>query len=131
LLGKGNWGKTNCASQEEKGDGVHLNQWGKAKPVVQGDGEMEGEGEIDGRGEGDWGNVCLFFKAKEILMVNLTPKQTYMTPRQTTFLCNTLSSPLTVRTIPEIFKKVSFYERQTMEIHCCRRKRRRECEMMV
>jgi hypothetical protein len=83
-------------------------------------------------GDKGTGKLCFLSKAKETLMVNLAPKQTNMTPRQTTLLCSALPSPLTVHTIPEIFKETSFYERPTMEKHCCcRRKRRRECEMMV
>ena len=65
-------------------------------------------------------------------MVNLATKQTNLTPRQTALLYSAFSSPLTVHTIPEIFKEVSFYERPTMEKHCCcKRISRRECEMMV
>jgi len=83
---------------------------GEAKPlVVQGDErERKGEGEIDGGGEWDWGKVCFLSKAKETLMVNLSPKQTNMTPRQTTLFCSALPSLLTVHTIPEIFKEASF-----------------------
>jgi len=83
-------------------------------------GEREGEGEIDGGGEEDRGKICFVSKAKETLNVNLAPKQTAL-------LCSVLPSPLTVHTIPGIFKEVSFYEGPTMEKHCCcKRKRRRE-----
>jgi len=69
--------------------------------------------------------VRFLSKAIETLMVNLAPKQTAL-------LCSVLPSPFTVHTILEIFKEVSFSERPRMEKHCCcRRKRRRECEMMV
>jgi len=57
---------------------------GKAKPVVQGDGEerrREGEGEIYGGEEGDWSKVCFLPREKETLMVNLTPKHINMTLR--------------------------------------------------
>jgi hypothetical protein len=47
---------------------------GKAKPMVQSDrAEREGDGEIDGGGDGDRGKICFLSKAKETLMVNMTP----------------------------------------------------------
>jgi hypothetical protein len=60
-------------------------------------------------------------KAKKTFNVNLAPKQTAL-------LCSALPSPLTVHTIPEIFKEASFYERPIEKHCCCRMKRGRESE---
>ena len=68
----------------------------------------EGEGEIDCGGEGDYGKVCFLSNLKKTFNVNLAPKQT-------TLLCSALPSPLTIYTIPEIFKETSFYEGQRWE----------------
>jgi len=65
--------KTKSATQENGG--------GKAKPVVH--------------------KACFLSRSKEILMVNLAPKQINLAPRQTVLLCSASPSSLTVHTIPE------------------------------
>ena len=73
---------------------LKLNLWCK---------KMGGEGKRD-EGGGGWSKICFLSRAKETLMVNLTPKQTNHAPRETAFLCNVAPSPFTIHTIPEFPK---------------------------
>jgi len=53
---------------------------------------------------GGWVRFVSFARVKETLMVNLAPRQTNMTLRQTTLICSVAPSPFTVHTIPEFLK---------------------------
>ena len=64
---------------------------------------MEEGGEREGGGRG-WGKVCFHSRAKEILMVNFTLRQTNLTRRQTALLFTVAPSPMTIHTIPEFSK---------------------------
>ena len=53
-------------------------------------------------GEGGWGKVCFLSTTKKTLMVNITPKQINLTPKQMVPICIVAPTPLIVHTIPKL-----------------------------
>jgi hypothetical protein len=52
--------------------------------------------------EGDWDKVCFLPREKKTLMVNLTPRQINLTPKQMVQICRVAPCPLHVHTIMKI-----------------------------